>query len=168
MHVEFENFFQKIGRHDLLFQFAGGASLFRRLFRLLFQFDAFEAQQILGALDGIFQRAVGVVEHGTLFQAPGAFLGVRLREHVRMKAAAQRVEFFFECGRVEVELARKSKKSEIVHRDGRLHFAAGAAEMHRAHGAARPATWALPRPDAMPGNDQTTIWIRIQHLPYKI
>jgi hypothetical protein len=110
MHIEFEDFFQKIGRHDLLFQFAGGARLFRRLFRLLFQFDAFEAQQILGALDRIFQRAVGVVEHGTLFQAKGAFLGVRLRKQVGMEAAAQRVELFFQCGDVKVELARKSEE----------------------------------------------------------
>jgi len=32
-------------------QFAGGASLFRGLFRLLFEFDAFQAQQIFGALE---------------------------------------------------------------------------------------------------------------------
>ena len=74
MHVELEDFLQKIGRHDLLLQFAGGASLLRGLLRLLFQFDAFEAQQVFGALDRIFQGAVRVVEHGTLFQAPGAFL----------------------------------------------------------------------------------------------
>src|SRR5208283_1546924 len=88
MHVELENFFQKIGRDDLLLKFAGLASLFRGLLGLLFQFDAFEAQQILGALDGIFQGAIGVIEHGALLEAKGAFFGIRLREEVGMKAAA--------------------------------------------------------------------------------
>jgi hypothetical protein len=41
-----------------------------------------------------------------------------------MEAATQRVELFFEFGRIQVELARKSKKGEIVYRDRRLHFAA--------------------------------------------
>jgi hypothetical protein len=59
-----------------------------------------------------------------LFQAPGTFLGASLPEYVRMEAATQRVELFFEFGRIQVELARKSKKGEIVYRDRRLHFAA--------------------------------------------
>ncbi len=122
MHVELENFFQKIWRHDLLLQFSGCARLFGRLLRLLFEFNAFETQQILGPLDRIFQRAVRVVEHGALFQAEGTFFGVRLREQVGMEPAAQRVEFLFELGRVQVELAWKSKESEIVDWDGRLNF----------------------------------------------
>src|SRR5208282_6259463 len=80
MHVQFEDFLQEIGGHDLLFQVAGSARLFGRLFRLLFQFDAFEARQVFGTLDRIFQRAVGVVEHGTLFQAEGTLLGVGPRK----------------------------------------------------------------------------------------
>ena len=85
MHVELEDFFQKIGRDDLLLQFSGGAGLLRRLLRLLFQFHAFQAQQIFRALDRIFQSAVGVVEHGALFEAPGAFLGLGLSKDVRMQ-----------------------------------------------------------------------------------
>ena len=42
MHVEFEDFLQQIGRHDLLLQFARGARLFGGLLRLLFELDAFE------------------------------------------------------------------------------------------------------------------------------
>src|SRR5216684_4902670 len=110
MHVEFEDFLQKIWRHDLFLQFSGSASLFSRLFRLFFELDAFEAQQVLRALDRIFQRAVRVVEHRTLFQTPGAFLVVRLSEYVRMQTTTQGVELFLESGGVEVELARKSEE----------------------------------------------------------
>ena len=43
-------------------------------------------------LIGIFQRAIGVVELGTLFQAPLLFLAAGARIEVGMKLAAQLVE----------------------------------------------------------------------------
>src|SRR5437588_1967350 len=139
MHVQFEDFFQKIRRHDLLLQFAAGARFFRRLLRLLFQFDAFEAQQVLRALDRIFQRAVRVVEHRALFQAPRAFLFFCFAEYVWMKFAAQSIKFLFKGRGVEVELAWKSEKGEVVDRHRRLHLSTRTAEVHGAHGAAGPA-----------------------------
>ena len=141
MQVEFEDFLQEIGRDDLFFQFSRGARFFRGLFRLLFQFDALQSQQVFGALDWIFQGAVGVVEHGALLQAPGTFLIFSLSENVWMETAAQGVELFFKRGRIQVELAGESKESEIVDWDRRLHFAARTAEVRGAHRAAGPATW---------------------------
>src|SRR5208282_1658832 len=95
-------------------------------------------------------------------QAPGAFAVVSLSEYVRMEAATQRVELFLQCGRVKVELARKSKKSEIVHWDRRLHFAACTAEVHRAHGSARPATCGC-FVGRVSGHDQRRFEFRICH-----
>src|ERR1700677_2233951 len=136
MHVEFETFFEKVGRHDLFFQFSGSARLFGCLLRLLFQFDAFEPQQIFGALDGIFQGAIRVVEHRTLLETPSALLIIGLSEDIGMKAAAQRIEFFFERGGVQVELAWKSEEGEVIYWRWRLHLAARTTEVHRAHRAA--------------------------------
>src|SRR5271170_4716700 len=112
MQIELENFLQKIGRYYLLLQFSGGTRLLGCLLRLFFQFYAFEAQQVFRALDRISQRAVSVVESGTLLQAPSAFLIFRLSEYVGMQAAAQSIEFFFQRGRVQIELSRKSKKGK--------------------------------------------------------
>jgi len=55
VHVQLEDFFQEIGRHDLFLQFAGGASLFRGLFRLLFEFDAFQRNRYSVRLIGSFR-----------------------------------------------------------------------------------------------------------------
>ena len=46
LHVQLENFFQQIGRHNLFLHFARRARLFGRALRLLFQLHAFELQQI--------------------------------------------------------------------------------------------------------------------------
>src|ERR1019366_767748 len=79
-----------------------------------------------------------------------------------MEPTAQRVELSFKCGRVHVELSRKSKKSEIVDRDRRLHFAARSAEVHGAHRAARPATRGC-----LSGHDQRRLGFQICHTKFK-
>src|SRR5271155_5167392 len=135
MQVEFEDLLQQVRRHDLLLQFSRRSRLFSRLLRLLFQFDTFQLQQVLGALDWIFQGAVSVVEPGTLLQTPGALLIISLSEKVWMKLSAQRIELLFQTGCVQVELAGKAKEGEIVDRRRRLYLAAGCAEGHCAHGA---------------------------------
>ena len=63
-----------------------------RALGLLFQFHAFQSQQVLRTLDRILQGAVGVVEQGTLFQAPLLLALVRSRVQVGMQLAAQFVE----------------------------------------------------------------------------
>src|ERR1700676_795332 len=137
MHVELEYFLQKIGRYNLRLQFASGARLICCLFRLLFQFDAFESQEILGALDWIFERSIGVIEHGTLFQTPRPFLLFSLSEYVGMELAAECVKFFFQCGSIQIQLAGKCKKGEVVDWNRRLHFSTRIAEVQGAHGATR-------------------------------
>jgi hypothetical protein len=92
LHVEVEDFFQKIRRHDLLLDFAAGARLFSRALRLLFQFDAFHAQQVFRPLDGIFECAIRVVQLRALLQAPFLFTFVRDGIQIRMQLAAELVE----------------------------------------------------------------------------
>ncbi len=74
LHVQLEDLFQQIGRNHLLLRFAGAPRLFGGRLRLLFQLHALQAQQVFGARDRIFQRAIGVVELRTLFQAPCLFV----------------------------------------------------------------------------------------------
>ena len=70
LHIQLEDFFQQIRRNNLLLHFARCARLLGRVLRLLFQFHAFQAQQVLGPLDRVFQRAIRVIQLRTLFQAP--------------------------------------------------------------------------------------------------
>ena len=72
LHVELEDLFEELGWDDLLFLDAGGAGSFGGGFGLLFELDALEGEEVLGAQDGIFEGAVGVVEQGGLGQ--GGFL----------------------------------------------------------------------------------------------
>src|ERR1035441_3384552 len=80
-------------------------------------------------------RALGVAADSAadLEQALGA------RVQVRMQSPAQFVETFLEGRDINVELRRQTEEREIVDRNGRLHLAAGFAEMRGAHGSARPA-----------------------------
>ena len=101
LHVQLEDFFQQIRRHDLLLDLSGGARLLGGAFGLLLQRHAFEMQQVFGALDRILQRAVGVVEQGALFQAPFLLLAAGAGIQIRMKLAAQFVEIFLQSGDVD-------------------------------------------------------------------
>ena len=139
LHVQLEDFFEQIRGNNLLLDLSGGAGLLGGALGLFFEYDAFQVQQILRAFDGIFQRAVGVVEQGTLFHAPLLFLAAGAGVQIRMKAAAEFVEILFEGRDINVELRRQAEKAEVVDRNRRLHLTAGLTEMRGAHGSAGPA-----------------------------
>ena len=85
-----------------------------RALRLLFQFHAFEMQQIFRALDRIFQRAVRVVEQRALLQAPFLLVAAGARVQIGMQFAAQFVKVFFQRRDVEVQLWRQAEEREII------------------------------------------------------
>ena len=95
LHVQLEDFFQQIGRDDLLLDLSGGAGLFGRALRLLFQFARLPVQQIFRALDRIFQRAVGVVEQRALLEAPFLLLAAGAGVQIGMQLAAEFVKISF-------------------------------------------------------------------------
>jgi hypothetical protein len=74
LHVQLEDLFEKFGRDDLLLLLAGGAGGVGGGLRLLLKLNAFEREQVLGAGDGVFQGAVGVVEERGLGEG-GLLLG---------------------------------------------------------------------------------------------
>ena len=116
LHVEFEDLFEELGGDELLFLGAGGAGCVGGGLGLLFELDAFEGEEVLGAEDRVFQGAVSVVEaggggEGGLLLVGGEAVGVEL--------AGLGVEGFFEGLGVQVEEAGKGEGGEVV--GWRLH-----------------------------------------------
>ncbi len=93
---------------------AGGSGGFGGSFGLFVELYPLQGEEVLGAEDGVFEGAVGVVEEGGLGEG-GLLLGERLGgEAVGVEFAAQGVEVFFEGGGVEVELLREREEGEVV------------------------------------------------------
>ncbi len=78
--------------------------MLRRRFRLLLEFHAFQLQQILSAPDGVFQRAMRVIEHRALLQTPFLFLTSGTGIDVGVQLAAQVVKIPIQGGRIDVQL----------------------------------------------------------------
>src|SRR5262249_49759628 len=113
----------------LLLLFAAGARLLGGGFGLLLELYAFETEQVLSAMDRVFQRAVGVVELRGLLQAPILLVGGGAGVNVWMEPAAERVEIFLKLGLVEVQLLAQAEELEVRHGTRGLHLAAARAEM---------------------------------------
>jgi len=103
---------------------------------LLFQFHAFQTHQVLGTLNGIFQRPIRVIELRGLFQAPFLLTLVRAGIKIGMKLPAQLVKLPLQGGDIDVQLPRQSEEQKVVDGHWRLHLAAGTAKVFGAHGAA--------------------------------
>src|SRR5206468_5684617 len=127
LHVQLENFLEQVGWHYLFFQVAGSTRLFSSSLGLLFQFNAFDTEEVLRTLDGIFQGPVRIVEPRTLFQAPLLFLMMRASVEIRVKLSAENVKLALQCARIHIQVARQSEESEVVDGHRGLNFAACAA-----------------------------------------
>jgi hypothetical protein len=105
-HVELEGLFEEVGGSDLLFGCSGGLGCVGGGAGLLFELDALEREQVLGAGDGVAEGAVGVVELRTGGKR-GLLLGCGLGgEAVGVQLARLRVEGLLERGEVEVQVLR--------------------------------------------------------------
>src|SRR4029077_17144187 len=82
---------------------------------------------------------MGIVEQGTLLQAPLLLLAAGPGVEIGMQLAAQVVKVFLQSGDIEIQFAGQAEEGEVVHRSRRLNLAAGLGEVNGTHGAARPA-----------------------------
>src|SRR5271157_494429 len=139
LHVQLKDFFQQIGRDDLLLQLSGASRLFGCRLGLFFQLHALQPEQVFSPRNRVLQRAVRVVQVRTLFQGPLLFAIALDGVDVGMQVTAQIVELALQPAGLQVQFVGQSKKSEVVHRHGRLHFATLLTEVRGAHGSAGPA-----------------------------
>ena len=95
-HVQFEDFFQQLGRHVFGALFADG--------------KAFFGEQVFGALDGISEGAVAVVQNSRGFQRFSLFGGALAAEIIGMPLAAEVIEALLQVGQIEASLGSRPKK----------------------------------------------------------
>ena len=112
LHVQLEGLFQQVLGDDLLLGRAGGARGFGGGLRLLLQLHALQLQQVLGARDGVFQGAIGVVEPRAFGERGGLLLGGLGGEAIGMQPAAERVKALLQRGVSMTSLAGREKISK--------------------------------------------------------
>ena len=120
LHVQIEDLFEQIGR-NARWIFAVFAILAGVLFADL---RAVQLEQILGAADRIFQRAIGVVEQRGVGQAPLLFVLLCAGKAIGMQLAAEVVELVLEHAEIEIELRHETEDRKIIAARRRLNLAA--------------------------------------------
>ena len=99
LHVELEDFFEQIGGNagDICLPFAGSIGVFAGV--LFAYLGAFKLEQVFGAMQRIFESAIGVIDQRRVCQAPFTFLFGGTGEAVGVQLAAEAVKLVFEGGR---------------------------------------------------------------------
>jgi hypothetical protein len=102
LHVQVEDFFQQIG--------GNARGILCDLCRVLFaDLRAFQLEQVFGAAQGIFQRAIGVVEQRRVGQAPLPLVLAGAGKAVGMQLAAEAVKLVLQRGRSRLSRGSKPK-----------------------------------------------------------
>jgi hypothetical protein len=113
-HVELKGLFEEVGRGHLFLGGAGGLGEVGGGAGLLFELDAFEGEEILGAGYGFAEGAVGIVELGAGGKRGVLFFCGAGGEAVRVQLARLRVEGLLERREIEVQVLRKVEEGEVV------------------------------------------------------
>ena len=120
LHIQVEDLFQQIGGNPRRI-----LSVFSILARvLLANLRAFQLQQVFGAVKGIFQGAIGVVEQRGVGQAPLPFVLPGAGKAVGVHFAAQAVKLVLQRGQVDGEAALQAEDLEKIAAGRRLNLAA--------------------------------------------
>ena len=117
LHVQFEDFFKQIGG-DARWIFAVFAAV------LFADLRALQLQQVLGAVQRILQRAIGIVQQRRVRQAPLPLIVSGAGKAVRMDLAAQAVKLVLQRRQIQVQPRLQSEDRKIIAARGRLNLAA--------------------------------------------
>src|SRR5579871_4338034 len=91
---------------------------------LFTDFGAFKFEQIFGAAQRVFQRAVCIIKQRRVSQAPLALVFTGPGETVWMDLAAQAMKLVLERGQIEVQFLSKPEDRKIIASRRRLNLAA--------------------------------------------
>ena len=128
LHVEFEDLFEEVG---------GGLSVGGLVAAgvLLADAHALKFEKVLGALDGVAEGAVGVVEERGGGERPGLFAFGGAGKTIRMELAAEAMELALEGGKIKGEqgmaTSDRGEDLEVVDADSGLNLAAVRAKQGR-------------------------------------
>ncbi len=70
---------------------------------------ALQFEQVFGAAERIFQRAIGVVEQRRIGQAPLFFVLLRAGKAVGMQLAAEAMKLMLQRGQIEIQRGSRPK-----------------------------------------------------------
>ena len=100
------------------------AALFFFAFVLGADLRALQLEQVFGAAQRIFQRAIGVVEQRRVGQAPLLFVLHGAGKAVGMQLAAEAMKLVLQRGQIEIELRLQAEDGKIIAARRRLNLAA--------------------------------------------
>ena len=89
---------------------------------------AVQLEQVLGAVQGIFQRAIGVVEQRRVGQAPLLLVLAGAGKAVGMQLAAEAMKLVLQRRQIQIQPRLQSEDRKIIAARRRLNLAAMRAE----------------------------------------